>query len=282
MTLCVDAMCEDRGAIVLAADRMVGQGFIQAELDIEKIVPVHPDWWVMFAGTVSHSFDIIDNFKSRVQASEHYGVAAVLSAFEQAYQVKRMAQVEAEILAPRGLTAAQFQTSGLAMLGEIEFRTLLASIASYQFDLSLIVAGFDHTGQAQTFTVASPGVATRQDIPGYCAIGNGMFGALYFMFYREVSMKMPAYETLYYVFEAQTFGFEAGGIGYETDFVVARFGEPAIRFQESKMPEIEKLWKKFRPRPTSGLEAALGKYTKQPERTDEADQETQEPEPEGQ
>ena len=282
MTLCVVAMCENRRAIVMAADRMISQGFIQAELEIEKIVAVHPDWWVMLAGTVPHAFDIIDDVRNRVRASEHYGVVEVLSSFEHAYRQKRMSQVEADILVPRGLTVSQFQTTGLATLGETEFRTLLASIASYQLNLNLIVTGFDHTGEAHAFTIESPGVATRQDIPGYCAIGNGMFGALYFMFYREVSVKMPAYESLYYVYEAQNFGYEAGGIGMETDFVVARFREPPLRFQESATVELPKLWKKFRPPVVRGLKGALAEYVTQPERTAEADQETPERGPEAQ
>ena len=60
MTLCIAALCEDRKTLILVADRMVGTGFIEAELSIEKIKSIHPNWWAMVAATdITPVFDIL-------------------------------------------------------------------------------------------------------------------------------------------------------------------------------------------------------------------------------
>jgi len=78
-------------------------------------------------------------------------------------------------------------------------------------------------------------------------------------------VKMSASEALYHTYEAQVFGYQAGSIGEETDFVVARFGQDPIRLQESNLPILAKLWKRFAPKATKGLDQYLEKYISSPE-----------------
>src|SRR2546425_11768440 len=61
MTVCVGAICENGKALVLAADKMIGMGFVEGEPDISKLRKLHKDWWVLFAGDdITPVFDIID------------------------------------------------------------------------------------------------------------------------------------------------------------------------------------------------------------------------------
>ena len=267
MTLCVAALCEDRKTIVLAADKMISQGFIQAELQVEKIASIHSDWWVMFAGSVPDIFDILDEARAKLAESEHHDILDVVPVVEECYRRKRLRLAEANYLVPRGWSIAQFQASGRSSLGDAYFQNLDNAIATYVLGLDLMVAGFDSSGVAHLFNVGNPGLAARRDIPGYHAIGNGWIGALYFMFYRAMSTSMGATESLYHVFEAQSFGYEAGGIGEETDFIVARFGCEPVRLQENSMPELAELWVQFCPQPVSGLQERLGHYLAPLERT---------------
>jgi len=89
-----------------------------------------------------------------------------------------------------------------------------------------------------------------------------MFGAMYFMYFREMSVSMSAAEALYYVYEANIFGYQAGGVGEETDFLIARFQEQPIHFQESHVPVLNDLWQKFGPQEAEGLQRALGRYVR--------------------
>jgi len=246
----------------MAADRMIGQAFIESELEIEKILRLHTHWWLMFSGTVPNVFDIYDEARRQLDEEKDYDIAAVTTLLEGCYRRKRLALAEAAYLVPRGWTLDQLQAEGLEKLGDFQFRTLSTAIADYRLDLDLVVAGFDGEGTGHIFTVANPGTSSRQDIPGCCAIGNGWFGALYFMYFREMSPRMTAAEALYHVFEAKVIGYQAGGIGDETDLVVARFKEEPIRLQGTKIPRLCKLWDKFGPQPTRGLERALGRYVK--------------------
>ena len=50
MTTCVAAICDNGDAIILVADKMIGTGYIESELDITKIRSIHKDWWMLFAG----------------------------------------------------------------------------------------------------------------------------------------------------------------------------------------------------------------------------------------
>ncbi|MGD0840746.1 MAG: hypothetical protein ABSA32_06270 [Candidatus Acidiferrales bacterium] len=42
MTVCVAVLCDEGRAIVLASDKMVGKGYIEAEPDIAKLQMIHP------------------------------------------------------------------------------------------------------------------------------------------------------------------------------------------------------------------------------------------------
>ena len=75
-----------------------------------------------------------------------------------------------------------------------------------------------------------------------------MFGALFMMYYRELSARMPSHWCLYYAFEAKTFGEQAGGVGEQTDIYIARHGEPLVKVGEELMKRLNRLWGKYRPR----------------------------------
>ncbi len=47
MTCCVAALCDDRMAIVMAADKMVGMAGMESEPDISKIFRLHKNWFVL-------------------------------------------------------------------------------------------------------------------------------------------------------------------------------------------------------------------------------------------
>ncbi len=46
MTVCVAALADDGKAVVYAADKMIGAGFIETELGQEKILPLGDRWRV--------------------------------------------------------------------------------------------------------------------------------------------------------------------------------------------------------------------------------------------
>jgi hypothetical protein len=61
MTTCVAAITDDGEALLLIADKMIGVGWVESELEITKMRELHKDWWVLFAGDdITPVFDIVD------------------------------------------------------------------------------------------------------------------------------------------------------------------------------------------------------------------------------
>ncbi len=50
VTFCVAMLCDKSRALILAADKMIGIGWIETEPDITKILDLRKNWMVMFAG----------------------------------------------------------------------------------------------------------------------------------------------------------------------------------------------------------------------------------------
>lgn len=253
MTVCVAAMCDDRKAIVLAADKMVGFGAIESEADIHKIVRLHKDWWVMMAANdISPAFDIIDAAKQRM-SSRSMGVDAAIQAVVRAYQEKRLNQAEAIHLTPRGWSLIEFNSVQSvnvipsALRIELDFK-----IQAHHLSLTLLVAGFDRHGLGHIFSVDDydhRASARRHDIPGYHAIGSGSQGAMYMMAYREVSSSMPIRGMLYYVAEGKYFGELASGVGERTDLHIIRPGRSRLTITEKAVEDkLVKLCQRLEPK----------------------------------
>jgi len=67
MTTCVAAITDEGKALILAADKMVGVGWVESELDITKMRETHSHWWMMFAGDdITPIFDIVDYTKVQI------------------------------------------------------------------------------------------------------------------------------------------------------------------------------------------------------------------------
>jgi len=260
MTLCIAALCEERKTLILMADKMLGIGFIEAELAIEKIVQIHKNWWVMIAGNdITPVFDILDWSKKSLGEEDECNVDKVMQVMSDNYQKKRIDSAEAHYLKTRGWTMGQFVAEGNNGLPPTVFQEIDQQIQRYRLEVSLLVGGFDRQGVGHVFSVDNPGVTRRHDIPGYHAIGNGMFGALYFMYYRELSVPMKASECLYYMFEGRNFGYEAGGIGEDTDCIIVRHNEPELRLDAEAISTLDKMWEEFRPQPIEGFDR-LNRY----------------------
>jgi len=255
VTVCIAALCDDRKAIILAADKMIGSESIESEADIHKIVGIHRNWWaLMAADDISPAFPIIDHAKAKLHSKRSVSVDDVIDAVAGSYQQKRLEQAEAVYLIPRGWTLKQFQSAHTvgpipdALRTELDFR-----ISAHRLYVSLLVAGFDRSRVGHIFSVSdhdNRGDARRHDVPGYHAIGSGSHGACFMMAYRSLSSAMPIRAALYYVAEGKYFGEFAAGVGIRTDLYVVRPDKPRIVIKETAIDDkLMKLCDRLAPRP---------------------------------
>ena len=259
MTCCIAALCDNRKAIVLAADKMIGwQGVIESEPDIHKIYQLARDWWVMFSGNdIAPVFDVIDRAKEKLSGKHGVTLQKAIEAVETSFFKKRLELAEALYLKPRGLTLAQFNSSDgtPGWISESLRATIGDSMQAYSMPVSLLVAGFDGKKQGHIFSLedadfgGNRGSARRNDIPGFQSIGSGSLGASYIMNFRKVSPSLPVREALYYVAEGKFYGEFAGGVGLRTDLYILRAGKEKITIKEHAVDEkLMKLCDRLQPR----------------------------------
>jgi 20S proteasome alpha/beta subunit len=242
VTTCVAAITDEGKALILVADKMVGVGWVESELEITKMRELHKDWWMLFAGNdITPVFDIVDYTKSRLPAEGPATIKQVEDAAKTAVAQKRMENAEALHLTPIGWDITRFNSEGQSLL--TNFMELQAKINDYNTGLQLLIAGFD-SGKAYIFTLQdfgeSKGIPHRYDIPGFAAIGSGATGADYIMYYRHLGSTTPVREAVYYALEAKYFGEQAGSVSASTDLFIARPGKKLLQFDDDETIE-EKL-----------------------------------------
>lgn len=287
MTTCVASLCDEGNAIVFVADKMIGMGYVESELEITKMRQIHRDWWMLFAGDdITPVFDIVDYAKEGLNQSEPMTIADAQEAVRVAFAKKRMQNAEALYLIPIGWDIVRFNNEGSERLPD--FEQIKTKIEEYTLNIELLVAGFD-SRKGHIFTLygygETRGITRREDIPGFSAIGSGSTAAAFMMYYRDQGPKTGVREAVYYSLEGKYFGEQASGVGGSTDLFVARPGKELLQLNdedtiEKKLipicyalspnlmrkrdratlntiaelkdfPEIKELEKKAKPKPTS-------------------------------
>jgi len=253
MTCCIAALCDDRRAIILAADKMIGFGMIESEPSISKILQIHTHWYVMLAGNdISPAFDIVDAAKRKLEKETNVSVDAVAAAVFGSYTEQRAKQAEAQFLTPLGWTLKYFNSNESGGVIPDATRVSVANeIQNHFLRVTLLVAGFDGTGQGHIFSISdyeNRGIPQRCDIPGYRAIGSGGDGAHYMLAWRAYCPTLSIREAIYYVSEGKYFGEYASGVGTRTDLFILRFRKPRIRILEKTVDEkLMKLCEQLEP-----------------------------------
>ncbi len=242
MTTCVAAITDEGKALILVADKMVGVGWVESELDITKMREIHKDWWMLFAGNdITPVFDIVDYTRANLPAEGSATIKQVEDAVKTAVAQKRMENAEALHLTPIGWDITRFNSEGASLL--TNFMELQAKINDYSTGLQLLVAGFDGD-KAHIFTLQdfgeSKGIPHRYDIPGFAAVGSGATGADYIMYFRHLDSTTPVRVAVYYALEAKYFGEQAGSVSTSTDLFIARPGKKLLQFDDDETIE-EKL-----------------------------------------
>jgi hypothetical protein len=192
MTCCVAAICDDGSTIIFAADRMVGVGFIESEMDISKIAELHRGWRMLISGDdITSVFDIIDYAKQYLRNRNpgpevSIDVHTMMEAVKVGYEKKRLEEAETLHLTPSGWDSTTFNLSGHQLPDYAEIKS---RISDYSLPIEIMVVGFSE-GRGHILSLCGTGthkgLIQRHDIPGFHSIGSGSYGALFMMYYREL------------------------------------------------------------------------------------------------
>jgi 20S proteasome alpha/beta subunit len=223
----------------MVADKMIGMGYVESELEITKMRQIHPDWWMLFAGDdLTSVFDIVDYAKADLVQQKPASINQVKSAVAKAFVKKRKEDAEALYLSPIDWNMGDFKKDGNAQLPN--FPELQSKIESYVLPIQLLVAGFDG-GKGHVFSLwgygEKRGIPSRYDIPGFDSVGSGATAAIFMMYYRDLGPRTSVRETVYYALEAKYFGEQASGVGTSTDLFIARPGQKLIQIDDEETIE---------------------------------------------
>lgn len=244
MTTCIAAICGNNSAIILCADKALGLGHVQNVIGV-KILSIHKSWRLMFAGGDTQPvFDIVDRTKELLRDRKGIAIAApttqqVKEAVTEAWRAELNFRVEKKILGRReGWTLKRLFDEGKNHFLESDLNRMIDKIEREQFDLEIIVAGFDSSGSPAVMSASghSDGILNR-DI-GYSAIGNGAPNALTFLSWRETKPSTPLRGALAQVIEAKYWGEFADGNSEETDVFIMRSGREDITLSEDSVENI--------------------------------------------
>jgi len=239
MTTCNALLCDDGNAIVLVADKMIGTGMIESELEITKMRPIHKEWWMLFAGDdITPVFDIVDYAKAKLDQKQPASIGEVQSAVKRAFSQKRIEMAEALFLTPINWDIDRFNREGNTLLSD--FAELKSKINDYTLGIELLIAGFDR-GKGHIFSLygygESRGIPRRSDIPGFDSIGSGSTASTFMMYYRELSAKISVREAVLYALEGKYFGEQASGVGESTDLFLAQPGKDLVQINDENVVE---------------------------------------------
>jgi hypothetical protein len=227
VTVCIAALCHgDSGndpLAVIAADRMVTLGgFIEFEHAVPKMAHPSPFAVAMIAGDTLIGTRIAQEVASSL-AGTSTPLLTIAQNLAEHYEATRQGIIEANVLAPRGLSFQTFYGSHASLNGQITMM-LDQAMANLDVNVELVLAGVDAQG-AHIYTIGNPGRPERQhDVIGYAATGSGAIHAMQSMIGFGHSSTAGLNETVFRIYASKRRAEVAPGVGAETDLAIISDG----------------------------------------------------------
>ena len=127
MSVCIAAMANWGESIVIATDRMISTGITTADAVALKILGVHPNWAVMYAGSLEHVAPILREVREEL-FDRDVTYDDIERAILKAYQERLIAEETDTVLGRFGLKMEEFLATGIQRFGETNFAQLLTEI----------------------------------------------------------------------------------------------------------------------------------------------------------
>ncbi|MBA7613201.1 hypothetical protein ES703_20446 [subsurface metagenome] len=226
MTVGIAVLCNNAKEVAVACDRMITATYppIEFEHGIPKLDKIGETCVVLTAGDALAHAEICREVQARISVLTRPRVAGITEEIRATYVLQRQKTIIQRFLEPRGWTLQQFYEEHARRLHPDLFLKIDNDIATYDYGLSLIVAGVD-PDEAHIYGIRHPGEVDCYDSLGYHSIGIGLMHAVSSLVANgcepTVSSKMAAY----LVYEAKRNAENAPGVGQYTDMAIIREGE---------------------------------------------------------
>jgi hypothetical protein len=186
---------------------------IEFEHPQPKITPLTETCVALTAGNALAHTELLREARTRTQNLRRTTTAQVASIVKDCYQAQRQAAIEDRVLRKRGFSGfaeyyklQQHLDHGLVVGVGYEIDT-------YDYSLSILVAGADPGAQAHIYAVENPGVCFCFDAIGYHATGSGLPHAVDALIAQDCNQAMPMEQVLCIVYQAKKRAEKAPGVG---------------------------------------------------------------------
>jgi len=257
MTVCIAAIAEFGGSILVAMDKMMTSGDVATDLGTAKGMRVHDRWFAAFAGDVTQVPPIMRGAIASLAATSQPSVAQVAESFVQAYSAQRSRVAEQLFLSQFHLDMPTFKGMLSADNNDC-IRDLKEQIDGLDFALDFIVAGFDADSVPHIFTVRNPGVEKHYDQTGFWSVGAGLELALNNLILRKYDQFKSLGESAYYVAESKFVAESTLGVGQDTVVLVLKPDNVMAFITRQKLAAVREIWETdAKPRVPDNLESRM-------------------------
>jgi len=259
ITVCIAALCNGTKDVVVASDRMITATYppIEFEHGIPKIEEICPYCVVLTAGDALAHADLCRLVRGNVSILSRPRVQQITEEIKQAYVAQRLKTIEERYLSTRGWKLNDFYEEHIRKIPTDLAIAIDNQIATYDYGLSIIVAGAD-SDEAHVYGIRHPGDVDCYDAIGYHAIGIGAMHAVSNLvangYLPAVTVKM----SVYMVYEAKKNAENAPGVGNQTDIMIIRnTGHQWVIPEQIK--QLEQIYESRRIRQTNEFLEAVDK-----------------------
>ena len=249
MTVGIAAICDNRKAIIMAADRLmtVGPENLATDTDMRKVMELTPQTWIAYTGTVQDCEYASERFKhasSLLSLQSVYGVAKRL---RKACEHMRTRQIEEKILRPIwNVNFREYKRASLRNPISPIVNDVLNRILTFQYQLTLMVCGFDGD-RAHIYRVSNSFVNSHSAL-GFHAIGYGETVATVVLARGGHNFSSQSIEeTIFRVYKAKRAAEHTRLVGKGTDMVLLRDRCKAELLSTELIDECRMIYKKQKP-----------------------------------
>ena len=225
MTICIAATSVKHKAIVTVSDMMLSDDFSSVDVGTVKSYQLpsfgNALWHCMYSGTPSTWEDLIRFIfeYARTKPDAPATLQGMLDALECAYSTVIAHRIQAEVLAPFGISRDEFFATGLERFGERYFRELSEECRKIRLDVDLIVAGFIN-GKARVPLMFAAQKETSTCINlntmNFHAIGAGAWAAFASLYTHKYWATASVSQIVYRLCEAKFLSEMARSVGSVT------------------------------------------------------------------
>lgn len=256
MTVGIAALCENRMAAVLAADRMEVYGGFSGETDTSKIVEVSPT--VMAACSSSDSTvlqeitDLLEQLRGSVEGRSVADLAKTAAEFHRDALHSKCERILWKIVGTdyEGLRRMIVESTKSAVL-----ESITTAIDKTPAAVTLLMAG-SGKDRMQLFRVDDAG-AISYDSRGTLGIGSGGEQAVVSLLHRRYRPSFSLADALFCVYEAKKCAEIAYGVGPSTDVVILRHNKASHWLTEDEMKRLHEAYEQNRPQLLSDESRAI-------------------------